>query len=388
MKYKNTIPALLLALTLLFTGTAKADNHEVITIGVSMSLTGNYAEFGQEQLHGLQMWVDDVNARGMLLGSPVELVYFDDQSSKRRTVEIYEQLINQDKVDLLIGPYSSELTLVASEVAEKYNFPMVSTAASADLIWDRGLKNIFGIDTPSSNYLDLAIEVAKAAGENTIALVYADTEFSRDVARGVRKQAAEQGLRIVLDQQYPENQMDFTGLAQQLAAANADVIMGATYLEDSVALTRALKGAKVKPRMLVYTVGPALREFGDILGADAEGIVGVVQWLRSARVPGGQDFAYRYRQKYGYNPGVHAAMGYSAGGVSEAATRLAGSVDKDAIRSQLGDLTFRSLVGLYEVDATGRQVGKRNYLLQWQENQRRLVEPMNLAERELIHPLP
>jgi branched-chain amino acid transport system substrate-binding protein len=138
--------------------------------------------------------------------------------------------------------------------------------------------------------------------------------------------------------------------------------------------------------MVALTVGPALREFGDTMGAKAEGVVGVVQWLRSVRLPMAQDFAYRYRQKYGNNPGVHAAIGYSAGQVLEAAVRLAGSTDKDALRKQLGSMQFRSLLGLYQVDETGRQQGKRNYLLQWQDDSRRLVEPADIAERELIYP--
>jgi branched-chain amino acid transport system substrate-binding protein len=143
---------------------------------------------------------------------------------------------------------------------------------------------------------------------------------------------------------------------------------------------------RVKKGMVALTVGPALREFGDEFGPAAEGIVGVVQWLRSVRKPGAQDFAYRYRLKYGYNPGVHAAIGYSAGQVIEAAVRLAGSIDKDAVREQLKTLEFHSLFGEYKVDETGRQIGKRNYLLQWQDDRRRLVAPPDVAERKLIYP--
>ena len=138
--------------------------------------------------------------------------------------------------------------------------------------------------------------------------------------------------------------------------------------------------------MIALTVGPALREFGDEFGPAAEGIVGVVQWLRSVKKPGSQDFAYRYRLRYGYNPGVHAVVGYSAGQVLEAAVRLAESTDKDAVRDQLKTMKFHSLFGSYDVDETGRQVGKRNYLLQWQDDHRRLVAPASVAERKLIYP--
>jgi branched-chain amino acid transport system substrate-binding protein len=369
---------------------AGAQSAETITIGTTQSLTGPFQDFGTEQLRGLQMWVHDVNGRGELLGQRVELVHYDDASDAAQSAQLYGKLIEQDKVDLLVGPYSSELTLEASKVAEKHNFPMVASAASADEIWSRGLKNIFGIDTPSSNYMDVDenSEVFNLLGAKTIAVVFAQTEFARDVVRGIRGYASRKGFRIVMDEGYPEDQKEFSGLASRLAQANADVIFGISYLDDSVALVRALKRANVKPKMLAFTVGPALRDFGDQLGADAEGVVGVVQWLRSVRMPGAQDFAYRYRQRYGNNPGVHAAIGYSAGQVLEAAVRLAGTTDHDALREQLGTMEFRSLLGIYQVSETGRQEGKRNYLLQWQDNHRRLVAPKHLAERELIFPLP
>jgi len=204
----------------------------------------------------------------------------------------------------------------------------------------------------------------------------------------LRKRAAADGLKILLDEGYPPEQLDFTAIAKRLKGVDADIILGISYLEDSIAMVKAIRAEGVKPGMLAFTVGPALREFGDRLGDQAEGVVGVVQWLRSVPLPGAQDFAYRYRKRYGHNPGVHAAIGYSAGQVIEAAVRLAGTTEHDAVREQLRTMYFRSLLGLYNTDDTGRQVGKTNYLLQWQDNQRRLVAPAQLAERDLIYPLP
>jgi branched-chain amino acid transport system substrate-binding protein len=368
----------LCALTLVLCGGAYA--QEPIKIGTTQSLTGHYKDFGVEQLRGLEMWVADINARGALLGRPVKLVHYDDGSRDAGSVEGFTKLIEQDQVDFLVGPYSSSLTLKASLVAEKYNIPMVASAASAEEIWSRGLKNIFGTDTPAASYME-GISVATDAGAKTVALVFAQTEFAVEVAAGVRRNTEKNGMRILLDEGYAPEQRDFSALADRLAQVDADVVMGVSYLEDSVALVRALKKANVKPRMLAFTVGPALREFGDQLGADAEGVVGVVQWLRSVPLPGAQDFAYRYRKRYGYNPGVHAVIGYSAGQVLETAVRL-------AVREQLRTMYFRSLLGKYNVSETGRQEGKRNYILQWQEDRRRLVAPENIAERELVYPLP
>ena len=363
---------------------AAVHSAEPIRIGTTQSLTGHYSEQGAEQLRGLQMWAADVNARGALLGRPVEIVHYDDRSRDAGTVEGFTRLLEQDKVNLLVGPYSSSLTLEASLVAEAHGVPMVSTAASSEAIWSRGLKNIFGADTPAGDYLD-GIHMALDAGANTIALVYARTEFGMEVAAGMRKQATN---RLVLDEGYAPETRDFTALAKRLRSVDADLIFGISYLDDSVAIVRALKAAGVKPRMLGFTIGPGLREFGNQLGPDAEGVLGVVQWLRSSRVPGAQDFAYRYKQRYGANPGVYAVLGYSAGEILEAAVRLAGTADHDAVREQLRTMYFKALIGSYDVDATGRQQGRRNYVLQWQDGHRRLIAPENIAEHELIYPLP
>lgn len=369
-----------------FFGTA-ASAIEPIKFGTTQALTGHYEDFGVEQLRGLQMWVEDVNERGALLGRPVSLTYYDDYSRDAGTVEGFLKLLGKDKVEFLIGPYSSSLTLEASAIAEAFGVPMVATGASSEEIWSRGLKNIFGIDTPTGSYLE-GFTLAREIGAETVALLYADTEFPREVAQSMRDTATANGLRIVLDESYPPPERNFDALVNKVARVNADLIFGASYLEDSVALTRALKRKGVQPKMLAFTVGPTLREFGDLLGEDAEGVVGLVQWLRSIRLPGAQDFAYRYRQRYGENPGVHAAIGYSAGQVMETAIRLAGTTEHAAVREQLRTMYFRSLLGSYQVDDSGRQIGKNNYLLQWQGDQRRLIAPRKLAERRLIHPLP
>jgi len=180
-------------------------------------------------------------------------------------------------------------------------------------------------------------------------------------------------------------------LAGELLAleGRADLVLGATYLSDMLTVARGFgPGRRLEVDMVALTVGPALREFSEQLGNNVDGVTGVVQWLRTARWPKAQDFSYRYRQRYGENPGAHAAIGYSAGQVLEAAVRLAGTTEHEALRDQLRSMRFRSIVGFYRVDDSGRQIGKGNYLMQWQEGQRRLVAPAEVAERALIYPRP
>ena len=360
---------------------------EPIKLGVTASLSGVYAGPGQEQLEGIRMWVHDINARGALLGRKVELVHYDDESDPDTTRRLYQRLINEDKVDLLIGQYSSDLTLVASEVAEQYEFPMVAAGAASSRIWSRGYRNIFQVDAPAREYMDLLIKSAKEnAGLTRIALIYPDAEFSREVAEGVRAKAAEHGMEIVFDEEYPLDSTDFSDLVRRLRLSAPELVIGATYLNDSIALVREAKRQRLSPKAIAFTVGPALPEFGNALGEDANGIIGVVSWMRSGRVPMAYDFSFRFKEQFGRNAGVHAAQGYGAGQVLEAGVRLAGSLDKDAVREQLSSMVFRSLLGNYRVDESGLQKAKTIFLMQWQNGYRLLVSPKELRDAEIIYP--
>ena len=285
---------------------------EPIRVGATVSLTGRYAGLGKDQLEGMQMWADDLNGRGALLGRPVQLVYYDDASSPEKSAQLYERLITKDRVDLLLGPYSSDITLAASTVAEKHDFPMVALGAASSSIWARGYRNIFQIDTPAADYMDLPLALAHEKGLRRIALVYQATDFPREVAGGVRAQAAEYGMQIVFEEEYSPTTTRFDDIVTRMKRANPEVVIGGTYFDDSVALVRAAKQARLTPMMLVFTVGPALRDFGKQLGKDANGVMGAVAWMRSGKLPMAYDFSFRYKEKYGHNAAAQAAYGYPA----------------------------------------------------------------------------
>jgi branched-chain amino acid transport system substrate-binding protein len=376
--------ALAMLATVLSHGTLGADP---IRIGMSASLTGQYAAPGDNMLQGIRMWADDVNGRGALLGRPVEIVYYDDKSDPATSARLYERLISEDKVDLLVGPYASDLTLEASSVAERHDFPMVSGSAAASAIWARGYRNIFQVDAPAEKFMDGLMESASNAGLSRIAIAYAGSDFPRAVATGVRSRAAELNMSLVFDREYPEGTTDFTGLVRDMKASSPDLVIGGTYLDDSIAFVQEAKRQQFSPKAFAFTVGPALIEFGDELGPDAEGILGVVSWMRGGSVPMAYDFSFRYKRIYGRNAGVHAAYGYAAGQVLEAGVRLAGSLDRDAIRQQLRDMKFRSILGNYKVDETGKQLAKSTYVMQWQDGNRLLVLPRAIRDAKVIYPL-
>ncbi len=370
--------------TCLNTGIAAA--AAPLKVGASVALTGKYSRTGQEQLNGIKMWVQDVNARGGILGRKVDLVYYDDESKPDTGAKLYEKLITDDKVDLLLGPYSSGVTLAASTVAEKHGFPMVSSGASSTKIWGRGYKNVFGLYTPGTTYMNQILSFAKQKGLKKVALIYADTAFPRNVAKGVKATAKKLRLKIVFEEEYGKATTDFAAMIQKMKRDAPDVVIGGSYLPDSTAFVRQAKENRLDAKIFAFAVGPGLPDFGPNLGADAEGVMGNTQWEPTLNIPGAKDFATRYKEKYGHEPGYHAAGGYGAGQVLEAAVKKAKSLKHSAVRRALLHLNATTIFGRYKVDKTGMQVGKPGYTVQWQGGERYVVLPRNVAVKPVEYP--
>jgi branched-chain amino acid transport system substrate-binding protein len=388
MRSRSFVSTLVTAVTLLVVAVgAYAQNaKELVVGGTSVALTGKYARTGQEQLQGFQMWVEEVNARGGLLGRKVKLVHYDDESKPDTGAKLYEKLITEDKVDLLIGPYSSDVTMAASTVAEKHNFPMVSTGASASEIWERGFKNTFGLYTPANTYMDQIMEFAKAKGLKRVALIYENTAFPRDVANGVRAKAKELGMQIVFEEEYGKASTDFSSMIVKMKAKKPDVVVGGSYLPDSTAFMRQAKENRFYAKIFAFAVGPGLPDFGKNLGLDAEGVMGNTQWEPELKLPGVKEFSDKYKAKYGHEPGYHAGGGYGAGQVIEAAVKKAGSIDHDKVRKALHELDIQTVFGRFKVDATGKQIGKPGYSIQWIDGVRHIILPDEAATHKPVYP--
>ncbi|NIR85563.1 MAG: amino acid ABC transporter substrate-binding protein [Gammaproteobacteria bacterium] len=357
-----------------------------VVVGASVALTGKYSRTGEEQLNGIQMWVEDVNAAGGLLGKKVHLVHYDDESKPDTGARLYEKLITDDEVDLLLGPYSSSVTLAASTVAEKHGFPMVSAGAASSKIWERGYDNVFGLYTLGTTYMNQILAFGKEQGLDKVALVYADTAFPRDVAKGVKQQVEKLGVELVFEEEYPKATTDFAAMILRIKTREPDMIIGGSYLPDSTAFVRQAKENRLYARIFAFAVGPGLPDFGQNLGPDAEGVMGNTQWESSLALEGAQDFAERYEEKYGHEPGYHAAGGYGAGQVLAAAVKRAGSLDRDEVRKALATMETTTIFGDYEVDETGQQIGKPGYTVQWIDGRRHVVLPEEVATTEVVYP--
>jgi len=164
------------------------------------------------------------------------------------------------------------------------------------------------------------------------------------------------------------------------------MIVGGSYLPDSTAFVRQAKENRLTAKIFAFAVGPGLPDFGKNLGLDAEGVMGNTQWEPTLNIPGAREFADKYKAKHGHEPGYHAGGGYGAGQVLEAAVKKAGATDRDKVRQALFDLDTVTAFGRFKVDATGKQVGKPGYTVQWIDGERHVVLPASAATRKIVYP--
>ena len=359
-----------------------------IRIGASLSLTGTYAKLGKNQHEGYKLCEKDLNARGGLLGRKIEFVVYDDQSMPATAVRLYEKLITEDKVDGVMGPYSSPVTEAAANVTEKYHKVMASPLAATTSIFKKGRKYAFMIISPAEVYLEGLVDIAAKRGLKTIAVVNEDTLFSKAAAAGTVELAKKKGMQVVFQEAYPKGNTDFSALLTKLKAANPDVIAAGTYFDDAVALTRQMKELNVNPKMFGVTVGGDLPEFYDTLKQNAEYIYGATQWEPSLPYPGVKEFFDSYKKEFGHEPSYHSAAGYAGCTLYAEGVKRAGTLDSDKVREALLKLETRTMFGDYKVDADGFQVAHKMVLFQWHEGKKLTVWPDELASAKPRFPTP
>jgi len=360
-----------------------------IKIGASLSLTGTYAALGQNQQRGYQLCAKHMNEKGGVLGRKIEFVLYDDQSQPATGVRLYEKLITQDKVDAVMGPYSSAITEAVANVNEKYKMPMVAPMASTTSIFKKGRKFVFMVQSPAELYLEGLIDVAAKRGLKTVAIVNEDTLFPKATVQGTIELAKKKGLQVVFVEAYPKGNTDFSAIMTKIRAANPDVLGAATYFDDAVAITRQMKELNVNPKMYGVTVGGDLPTFYQLLGKNAEYVYGATQWEAELPYPGAKAFLEAHSREYpGVDISYHSAGGYGGCQVLVEAIKRAGSLDGEKIREAILKLDFNTVYGGFNVDADGFQVSHKMVMFQWQESRKVIVWPDELAAGKAKFPTP
>lgn len=372
------------------TPAAAAPTGDPIRIGAAVSTTGSNGRTGLYQQEAYLLWEAQKNASGGLLGRPVEFVIYDDQSDPTTGSRLYERLITEDEVDLVLGPYSSGVTLAAAQITERYGYPMLVAGASAGEIWDSGFQYVFGVYSIAQDYFkDIVTNIAPAQGYTTAAVIYEDAVFPMSTGQGAVAHCEDAGIEVVLEETYPQKATDVSSVLTQIRDLNPDMLIGGSYLPDAVLITRQSKELGVNPKLFAFSVGAAQPDYVETLGADANYVLGPSMWEPEIETQGNADFLAAYQEMWDRDPDYHAATGYAGCQILEAAVTNVGEIDLEALREELLGLTMETILpGEYKVDETGKQVGHIPLTVQWQDGEKVLVAPEDLKTGDIMLPTP
>ena len=369
---------------------AAPPSGEPITIGAAVSTTGSNGRTGLYQQEAYLLWEEQKNASGGLLGRPVRMVLYDDQSDPATGARLYERLLTEDQVNLILGPYSSSVTQAVAQVTERAGQPMLAAGASASDIWARGYQYVFGVYSVAEDYFkSVILDIAPAQGYTTAAIIYEDTLFPTSTANGAAAHCETAGIEVVVNEVYPAEATDVSSVLTRVRDATPDMLIGGSYLPDSVLITRQSKELGVNPKLFAFSVGAAQPDFVESLGADADYVLGPSMWEPQIETPGNAEFVAAYQAKFNREPDYHSAAGYSACQVLEAAVTQVGGLELDAIRDALRAVQMQTVLpGQYQVDEAGKQIGHIALTVQWQDGEKLIVTPEDFAEGELRLPTP
>ena len=372
-----------------------------ISMGIAVSLSGRYSRLGRQVLEGLECYVRDVNAAGGIRPNrqepalPVSLVVEDDESDEAKVRACIEKLIDQDRVDLLIGPYGSGLTLAAAEVAEARQTVVWNHSGSSDEIFECNLSWLVGILTPASLYLCAILDLLKAVDPTArrVALFHARTGFAADMAAGVLRWVEREAYTLTLDQTYRSGTQDFRPLLAALDDDPPDVVLSVGRVEDDILLGRQL--CELKPRIKAAgLVVAAISRFKAELQERANGFFAPSQWEPQVRYradcgPSEETFLFHYLKSATVPVDYPAVQGYTAGIIAQRCVEQAGSLDQRALRDTASRLRCTTLYGPYAIDAdTGRQTAHPMLVTQWQHGRKEIVWPPQVAEAQPLYPGP
>lgn len=360
--------------------------QEPVVVGAVISQTGSQAPAAAEYRNGLQLWTDEVNAAGGLLGRRIELRLKDDASQAARAGPAYAELI-AGGAHVLVGPYGSAATLTAAAEAERGRRVLLNAAGLSSQVHRRSPRYVFQTAPSYSAYADGVIEVARAAGVQSIFIAARDDVASREMGEAALALAKARGFSQAQLTVFAGSTEDFLPELYQAMAMNADGWIGFGEARDGADMVKTLKRHGYVPRV-VFARASAEERFLELVGQDAEAVLGSKDYDPAFARNGSRAFVTAYAAKWSRSPRFRAAAAYAAGTVLGEAVRRAGSVDAEDLRAVLAKMEVETVLGRYRVDATGAQVGMKPAVVQIVRGRPRPVWPAELADSRALAEFP
>ena len=360
-----------------------------IRIGFPISITGKYSLQGQESLNGIKLWQSKVNSdSGIFVDKfnkklPVELIYFDDESSEEKCAEVTIKLINKENVDLLLGPYSSGLALAVAPIAKRLNRIVWNYGGATDEITERGYTNFINAITPCSFYCQGIIKLfAKRLNKENkkIAIIFAtNSGFSTTVMQG----AKEFGLKnnfAVNKFGYKSGKTDFSDIVDEVLKLKPNLILGVGRMQDDINLAKQLIKSKDIPTGNVALVAASIDYFKEVFGGDADGFLSTSQWEKDIEIepdfgPTPLEFHNNYLNSYNKEPNYLAAQAYNIGLIVESCIKKSGNLDENSLYKIARNLDIKTFYGRFKIEKnTGIQIGHKMKVTQWVNGHKVLLQ--------------
>jgi branched-chain amino acid transport system substrate-binding protein len=357
-----------------------------IRIGISLGLSGRYALPAEMHQRSYELCQAETNDAGGVLGRPLAFIIEDDRGKAAEVARIYKSF-TAGRADIIIAPYGSDLTSVASDIAEEGGYPMLAPGAAADGLWRRGYRNIIGVITPASRYTVGILGLASEHRMKRIALVHAGDAFSQEIAEGARKWAPFLKFnRFVLDEELSADAGDDPRMIARIRAARAEVVVVAGYSGEAVRIRRALAEAGWMPPIFFATVGPSLPAWLTELGPLGDKAFTTSIWEPPAerQNSASQEFSDAFTKRFGVAPSYHAAAAYAACQIMIMALRKGGSLDRDRYRETLFGMDVMTIIGRFLPDRSGMQTKRDDLVVQWIDGRKEIVWP---DERRTAEPV-
>lgn len=365
-----------------------------LTIGMSLPMTGPVADVSKSGLQGYELWRADVNAEGGLLGRTVKFNVLDDGFDPTQAGSDYTRLISQDKVDLLLGTFSSLLNAPASAIAARQGMLYVEPSGGSAALFTRGFTNLFFAQPATTTnlpdrFLEWITSLPAAQRPKTAAYVTQDDPSSAPAVAIFKSKLGALGVKSVYDETYDPSTSNFDTIASAVAHASPELVIQGAVSSDGAQFVRSLEKLQFSPKILFQTNSPTDESYPSAVGkGNADGVFTAEAWSPQAKYPGNAEFVSEYTKKYGSPPTEDAANSYTAGQVLAAAVKGVGKIDQKALASWLHSHTVDTIVGPLTWDSTGVPHGTL-LLAQWQSGTLQIVLPKTAATTtQVVNPKP
>jgi branched-chain amino acid transport system substrate-binding protein len=384
-------------LALVVSSTLAVAQEAKIRIGAAISITGRTAKEGTLVKKGYDTWAEWINERGgMNVGGKtqkVEMIYYDDKGDATTSAKLTEKLITEDKVNFILGPFSSGITAATSMIGEKYGYVTISASGNSDFLYERGLKYLFSImPVASQDMVPIAeLAVQQTPKPKTFAVVVWDNVFTLPALEGAKKRSLDLGLKEAYYGKYPANTTDFSGILTVLKSMEIDLLYFGGFFQDTVSFLRQAKELDVNAKLYATPGSTTNPDWVPVMKKDGDYILSTLPWSKDMSYNGRffstKSYTDFWRNKYGDDPDDRSARGFAAGILMQLAVEKAGRLDQTKIRDALRSLEVETFLGKFKFDEKGMNIAGHLGVLQVQNGQGVLVYPPRPGAK-LLYPVP